>query len=228
MGVAARAWWEIKFFLVFILGCIFYGLFLHSVVFQQEFMIGQDIQNIMTCTAVFTTLGFLSGPSIIKYFGARLERFLASDEFDPTYRKYAKRHKTAFANDDKNAFHDFFQTHQAETRAESSTSYERSSTSYEEYSQYRRSQSRPEGTAPHPPQQDYRSDKDKMFDILEVSDSDASSKELKSAYRKLAWKYHPDALAKNELSEIQLKTAEERMQDINQAYDWLKDNGFAE
>lgn len=227
IGLTARAWWHFKFSLLCFFGFIFVGVFLHSVILGGEMTIGPDIERVMTFVAVFTTIGYLTGPSFIKYLGNRLETLLASDEFDPTYREYAKRHKTAFANDDKKAFHDFFQSYQAETKADSRRCYQRSSTSYEEYSQYRRSQSRSGGTAP-PPQPSYKSEKEKMFDTLEVSDRNASSKEIKSAYRKLAWKYHPDVLAKNELSDIQLRSAEERMQDINRAYDWLKDNGFAE
>jgi len=67
-----------------------------------------------------------------------------------------------------------------------------------------------------------------MFDILEISNRQASAKDIKIAYRKLAWKYHPDVLAKTELSDKELDAAETRMQEINHAYDWLKENGFAE
>ena len=231
LGVASRVWWELKFFLLFVIGCVFSGLFLKSAVFGQDLTIGQNIQNVISYVMILTPLGYFTAPPIIKYFGIWLEKILGSDEFDATYRNYAKRHKTAYANDDKDAFDKFSKAYKAEQWTRSGTFHERSragsSTQYEEYSQYRRSQTSSERAAP-PHQQDYGSDKDKMFDILEVSDRNANAKALKSAYRKLAWKYHPDVLAKNELSDAQLKQAEARMQEINQAYDWLKDNGFAE
>lgn len=231
MGLAAHIWWEVKIFLVFVLGAVFVGLFFQSVVSENQLSAGTAIQSVLPYIMVFTPLGYLTGHPIVKYFGDQLEAFLGSDEFDATYRQHAKHHKTAFANDDKNAFQDFFRAHQAETRSNSGAYYEqtkaRSSTPYEDYNQYRKSQTKQERTSP-PPQQDYRSDKDKMFDILGVADRNASTKVLKSAYRKQAWKYHPDVLARNNLSEVQLKKAEARMQDINHAYDWVKDNGFAD
>jgi len=231
MGLAARLWWEVKVFLLFVLGAVFLGLFLQSLISENQLSTGTAIQSLLPYIIVLTPLGYFATAPIIKYFEDRLEALFTSNEFDSTYRKYAKRHKTAFANDDKDAFQDFHRTHQAEARSHSGAYYDQrrshSSTSYENYSQYRRSQSKAERTAP-PPRQSYRSDKDKMFDVLEVSDKSARAKELKSAYRKLAWKYHPDVLAKTELSDTELDAAEARMQDINHAYDWLKDNGFAE
>lgn len=53
------------------------------------------------------------------------------------------------------------------------------------------------------------------FDILGVS-KDASEEEIKSAYRKLARLYHPDENPDNE-------AAAERMNQINAAYQFLKD-----
>ena len=45
---------------------------------------------------------------------------------------------------------------------------------------------------------------------------DASDKDLKKAYRKLARKYHPD-------SNPGSKTAEQKFKEINEAYDILSD-----
>lgn len=231
MGLAARLWWEVKIFLIFVLGAVLLGVFSHSLISETSLWTGRGVLKILPYIVSLAPLGYLTAPPIISYFEDPLERFLSSDEFDSTYRQYAKRHKTAFANDDKDAFQHFHQTYQTEARSHSGAYYDQrrshSSTSYEDYSQYRRSQSKAERSAP-PPRQDYRSDKDKMFDVLEVSDKSARAKELKSAYRKLAWKYHPDVLAKTELSDTELDAAEARMQEINHAYDWLKDNGFAE
>ena len=220
LGVAARAFWEIKAFLLLVFGSAFFGMFLQSVILGQDLAIGQVLKDIFTYAVIFSPLGYMTGPPLIAYFSSRLEQKLASDEFDPTYRKFAKRHRQGASPEDLDKFFSDFRSHHTKTKAKASSSYT-------QYSQYRRSQSRPENTAPPPPQ-DYRSDKEKMFDILEVSNRQASPKDIKSAYRKLAWKYHPDVLAKTELSDKELDAAETRMQEINHAYDWLKENGFAE
>lgn len=58
------------------------------------------------------------------------------------------------------------------------------------------------------------------YDILGV-DKKASADELKSAYRKLAKKYHPDLYTN--ASEAEKKNAEEKFKEINHAYDVLSD-----
>ena len=221
LGMAAQVWWELRMSLLFIFGIVIFGVFLSSAIFQQGLKTSQGTETVMVFVVVFTPLGYVSGNTILKYLGAWLEKYLGSDEFDPTYREYAKRHKTAFKYDDKEAFQDFYQAHREKERERPPPN-----TSYERYSQYRRSQANAERTAP-PPKQIYQSDKDRMLAVLEVKNINANAKDVKSAYRKLAWKYHPDVLAKNELSDAQLNTAQTRMQEINQAYDWLKDNGYA-
>lgn len=62
-------------------------------------------------------------------------------------------------------------------------------------------------------------DKD-YYEILGV-DKKASADELKSAYRKLAKKYHPDLYTN--ASETEKKNAEEKFKEINHAYDVLSD-----
>ena len=52
------------------------------------------------------------------------------------------------------------------------------------------------------------------YEVLGISPS-ATDDEVKSAYRALARKYHPDNYANNPLSDL----AEEKMQEINDAYD---------
>ncbi len=54
------------------------------------------------------------------------------------------------------------------------------------------------------------------YEILGVSESDSDDK-IKSAYRELAKKYHPDNYSDNPLSDL----ADEKMKEINEAYDTI-------
>lgn len=54
------------------------------------------------------------------------------------------------------------------------------------------------------------------YEVLGIS-SDATDEQVKSAYREMAKKYHPDNYADNPLSDL----ASEKMQEINQAYDTI-------
>lgn len=54
------------------------------------------------------------------------------------------------------------------------------------------------------------------YKVLGVS-SNATDEQLKSAYRELAKKYHPDNYSNNPLADL----AQEKMQEINEAYDMI-------
>ena len=58
------------------------------------------------------------------------------------------------------------------------------------------------------------------YEVLGVN-KNSTDDEIKKAYKKLAIKWHPDKFAK--ASESEKKSAEEKMKDINEAYDVLKD-----
>lgn len=60
------------------------------------------------------------------------------------------------------------------------------------------------------------------YKTLGVSE-DASEDEIKKAYRDLVKKYHPDQYRNNPLS----KLAEERLAEINEAYDYVTKNRFS-
>ena len=67
-----------------------------------------------------------------------------------------------------------------------------------------------------------------FYEILGVSKS-ASDKEIKSAYKKKALKYHPDRCAGKPPEEI--KAAEQKFKEINEAYSVLSNQqkkGFKE
>jgi len=63
-------------------------------------------------------------------------------------------------------------------------------------------------------------DKD-PYEILGVSPDD-SFNEIKKKYKKLVQKYHPDKLSSKDLDEEFLKFAEDRMKEINEAYETIK------
>ncbi len=59
------------------------------------------------------------------------------------------------------------------------------------------------------------------YEVLGVSRG-ASEEEVKTAYRALAKKYHPDKYAGSDLADL----ANEKMQEINEAYDTICKSGF--
>jgi len=58
------------------------------------------------------------------------------------------------------------------------------------------------------------------YEVLGVRQN-ASEEEIKSAYRELVKKYHPDKYQNNPLADL----AEEKLQEVNEAYDYLMKKG---
>jgi len=58
------------------------------------------------------------------------------------------------------------------------------------------------------------------YEVLGIKEG-ASQEEIKAAYRKQVKKYHPDRHQDNPLYEL----AQEKLQEINEAYDYLMENG---
>ena len=72
-----------------------------------------------------------------------------------------------------------------------------------------------------------RVDKTKKYsDVLGVP-VDADMSTIKKAYRKLAKENHPDKMAQDGMPESYIKFANERISEINEAYDWLKETKMA-
>lgn len=66
----------------------------------------------------------------------------------------------------------------------------------------------------------------KYCDVLGVP-VDADMSTIKKAYRKLAKENHPDKMAQDGMPESYIKYANERIAEINEAYDWLKEAKMA-
>jgi molecular chaperone DnaJ len=61
------------------------------------------------------------------------------------------------------------------------------------------------------------------YEVLEIKEG-STKEEIKSAYRELVKKYHPDQYGNNPLQDL----AEEKMREINEAYDYLMKNTTGE
>ena len=59
------------------------------------------------------------------------------------------------------------------------------------------------------------------YEVLGVSEN-ATEEQIRTAYRELVKKYHPDAYANNPLADL----ASEKLKEINEAYDYLEKNSF--
>lgn len=88
---------------------------------------------------------------------------------------------------------------------------------YSNYSQYGYNQSNSSGFHT----QGTQSLTKKYADVLGV-DENASLSEIKKAYRKLAKEYHPDKMAAESMPEDYAKFANQKIIEINEAYEYLK------
>ena len=65
------------------------------------------------------------------------------------------------------------------------------------------------------------SEKRDYYEVLGVG-KDADAKEIKKAYRKLVKEYHPDKMAAESMPEDYAKFANQKIIEINEAYEYLK------
>lgn len=191
--------------------CIFiYGIGLSEFVFGQSVDIPSGLTNFILVAFIMLPIGYMSANPIIQSFNSRAERVFGSDEFDETYRKYAQKQY----NQDKRDNADYFD---AEAFRKQYHRHYHSGNYGANEQTYRQKKSFASTAQP---------EKYKYFKALDILDQDATADEIKSAYRKLARKYHPDVLASKGLGDAELDEAMKRMQEINAAHDWLKEEGY--
>ena len=218
-GVAVRCSADLRLIFGGIFGFIVLGLIMCVGLLGSEVHIGPSMGIFLWTAACVGPIGYISAPLIMGGLEAKSAHILGGGAFDKTYRKYAqkgarKRHDN-FRWYDAKDFHE--QREQAQRRSETYGGGQKQ-TRYHSYSQSRRQSSTPES---------WMSETDKMLKIMGLAGMQPDAAQIKSAYRKLARQYHPDALASQDLSEAKLDKAMKRMQEINAAYDWLEDNGHA-
>jgi len=197
-----------------IVGFVAFGVTLASLLFKQDIYLSSQITVFLGFMTVFLPLGMMTSTSLMQNLNARAEKTFGSDDFNETYKRYAqskRKRNTNFRWYDAKDYHDW----REETYRKAAGGF---------HQQDRRQESR-HGQAE--PSRYSMSEKDKMFAALELSNQNATAKDIKTAYRKLARQYHPDVLASQGLSDAELDVAMKQMQAVNAAYDWLEDNGYA-
>ena len=227
-GAAARYSAEARMFFNCIFGFVFFGVGLSSGLLGQELHIGPMVGAFLLIVLCAGPLGYITAPLILSGLESKTESFMGSNGFDATYRKFTRKkyeqNKRQFENFrwyNATDYHDWRSQQQSHSRAKQGARDD--FRSYSQGSQYSQGRKRQSHTAsPNA----WMSDKDKMFNIMGLSVG-ADAKQIKSAYRKLARKYHPDILASQNLSAAKLEAANKRMKEINTAHDWLENNGYA-
>ena len=212
IGVAVRYSPDIRLGFGYVFGFVLFGTTLNAVFFGSGVQLVPPVSTFIWVSVFAGPLGFITAPLIIDHLSIKTESFLGSAAFDKTYRKYTQSKKK---RNDNFRWYD-----ERDYQKDHKQSYGQAGGGFG--GQWKRSKSQ-YSSSPNAG----GSQKDKMFKILGLVDQTLSAAEIKSAYRKLARKYHPDALASQNLSESDMDQAMKRMQDINLAYEWLEDNGFA-
>jgi len=218
-GVAMGYSSDLRFMFSGIVGFVCLGLIMCVGFLGSKVHIGPMISIFLWTAAGAGPLGYVTAPLIMGSLEAKSAHILGSNSFDKTYRKYAqkraRKQNDGFRWYDAKDYHK--QREQAQRRSETYGGRQKQNR-YHSYSQSRRQSPKPES---------WMSETDKRLKIMGIAGTQPDAAQIKSAYRKLARKYHPDALASQDLSEAKLDKAMKRMQEINAAYDWLEDNGHA-
>ena len=207
IGVAVRIFWEMKLLAAIFIGIIGFGL-LVSWFLGNHVVLPPMLSSALIYGVIAMPIGYMSGDILKDYLSIRVEKVFASGALDERLRKQAKAYKAK--------------------QRERFEGFDRAS-----YSQWRSSSHKEEkrGAAGNQGQSNAASSsgptKEKMLKLLKLDASTVDAKAIKLAYRKLARQYHPDILASQNLTEAEINKATKQMQAINEAYDWLQDNGYA-
>jgi len=215
-GVALRFSSDIRLLFGIIFGFVFFSLTAYVMFLGVEIHIPKPMSTLLWVAAFCGPLGYISGGPVLSWLDDKTESILGSDAFDETYRKYAqankKRHQDSYQQD-TGGYHGYHEWRQKTYRRASEDGHTSS-----EHSHRRQHHN----TSPN----DGLFQKEKMHAALGLDTQNVSAPEIKSAYRKLARKYHPDMLASQNLSEAEIEKAMKRMQSLNAAYEWFEDNGL--
>lgn len=226
MGAAMRYSAEMRWLIGGVIGFVLFGVFISAGLLNAPVYFEGQVQNFLWVAVCATPLGFIVAPLIMDSLEAKSERVLGSDAFDATYRKYAQKY--AKKNAEKNAERaGGFRWYDAKDYHEWRRHHQSSSEDYRQEQHRGQYQGRTHKRTGGSNSTRGISDKDKMFSILGLTDKATDAAGIKLTYRKLARQYHPDILASQNLSEVQMDKAMRKMQEINAAYDWLEENGYA-
>jgi len=129
-----------------------------------------------------------------------------------------KRASNVSTDNDWRDFSDksFWEKHERRQQSYSQKTHSQGTYSQQDYARSR--SSRRTYSNPHS-----LSERQKFLRALGLTEG-ATEKDIRTAYRKLAMKYHPDRVQADGGTEKDLETATEKMSVVNTAYDWLCDN----
>jgi len=211
-GFFMRLSWEARLVIGIIVGFMVFGIVLSQYMFHQDVVLPKHLSDFISISLIITPLAYIFAPLISDAALKASEDVFAKDEFNETYKAYAKKHRT-------NHYTDFTWFDSAD---------------YHEWNQARYKKAYAESGGPNQSSPDFKQVnhndapvKVQMLAALGLSGGEHSAKKIKSAYRKLARKYHPDIIASKNISDAEKDKAAKKMQEINAAYEWLEDNGIA-